>query len=274
MAGVPVFIKFTNANPYTIGIVRLAMATLLTLLLIIFKKESIRIDRKGFFQLILIGIIFSIHWITYFFSIKIASATIGILGASTYGVHLILLGWIFLGIRPTWVDWIAIIMAITGTMVILPAFTLSNQITLGLVIAIISGLFFAMLPIFHQRNRHMTGNQRALGQYFFAIPLFLLFAGQFDFQLADSDWYSLIYLGVIGTFLAHTFWINVTTKLPTTVSSLIFYIIIPITMTISHLWLKEEIGVDKILGAFLIVSANILGIYNRFRKTTRIAIPD
>jgi len=264
MAGVPVFIKFTNANSYTIGIVRLLIATFLIGLLIIYKKEKLPFKIEYIKKLVVIGIIFSIHWITYFISIKISTASIGILGASTYGIHLIFLGWIFLKSKPRIIDIFTIVFAFWGTYLIIPEFSLKNNITLGLAISIISGLFFAMLPILHQKSKFISGTYRALGQYIFAIPLFLFFTPYYNFDLNKSDWYSLLYLGICGTFMAHTLWINVTTKLNTTITSLIFYIIIPITMTVSYFWLGEEMKFDKILGALMIVTANVISILSRF----------
>lgn len=264
MAGVPVFIKFTNANSYTIGIVRLLMASFLIGLLIIYKKEKLSFRIEYIKKLVVIGIVFSIHWITYFISIKISTASIGILGASTYGIHLIFLGWIFLKSKPRIIDIFAIAFAFWGTYLIIPEFSLKNNITLGLAISIISGLFFAMLPILHQKSKFISDTHRALGQFVFAIPLFLFFAPYYDFDLNKADWYSLLYLGICGTFMAHTLWINVTTKLNTTITSLIFYIIIPITMTVSYFWLGEEMKFDKILGALMIVTANVIGILSRF----------
>jgi drug/metabolite transporter (DMT)-like permease len=264
MAGVPVFIKFTNANSYTIGIVRLLMASFLIILLLVYKKEKPTLRIAYIKKLLIIGIVFSIHWITYFISIKISTASIGILGASTYGIHLIFLGWIFLKSKPRIIDIFTIAFAFWGTYLIIPEFSLKNNITLGLAISIISGLFFAMLPILHQKSQFIPGTQRALGQFIFAIPLFLLFIPQYDFNLNKADWYSLLYLGIFGTFISHSLWINVSTKLNTTVTSLIFYIIIPITMTVSYFWLGEEMKFNKILGALMIVAANIIGILSRF----------
>lgn len=264
MSGVPVFIKYTSANEYTIGIVRLIMAAVLIGLLILYRKERLSLKISHLKKLAIIGIFFSFHWITYFISIKISTASIGILGASTYGIHLIFLGWIFLKSKPRIIDIFTIIIAFWGTYLIIPEFSFNNNITLGLAISILSGLFFAMLPILHQKNQFIPGNQRALGQYVFAIPLFLLFIPRYNFDLSANDWYSLLYLGIFGTFMAHTLWINVTTKLNTTITSLIFYIIIPITMTVSYFWLGEDMKLNKLLGALLIVSANIVGILSRF----------
>jgi drug/metabolite transporter (DMT)-like permease len=232
-----------------------------------FKKEKIPSGLKDLRNLFLIGTIFSVHWITYFFSIKTATASIGILGASTYGIHLIFLGWIFLKTRPGWLDGLAVVIAFAGTYIIIPEFTLTNDITVGLFLSIISGLFFAFLPILHQKNQHMSNNIRSFGQYVFALPLFFVFAGQFEFSWEPADIYSLLYLGIFGTFLAHSFWINVTTKLPTTFTSLIFYIVIPFTMVLSYFWLDEPMNPEKIAGAFLIILANMIGITGRFRRS-------
>lgn len=267
MAGVPVFIKYTHANPFTIGIIRLLIASFLIIGYMVYIKEKIPLRGYYIRKLALIGFVFSIHWITYFYGIKIATASIGILGASTYGIHLIILGWIFLSAKPRIIDIVAIILAFIGTYIIIPEFSLENNITLGLVLSIISGLFFALLPILHQKNQFLSGSQRAFGQYVFAIPLFLLFFNKFDFDLQPTDWYSLLYLGVFGTFLAHSLWINVTTKLHTAISSLIFYAIIPMTMTLSYLWLGEDMSVNKILGAIMIVFANVIGISSRIYKS-------
>jgi drug/metabolite transporter (DMT)-like permease len=266
MAGVPVLIKFTSVNPVTIGIIRLVIATVLMSLLILIKKHPIPLSKRNLANLLLIGLIFSMHWITYFFSIKISTASIGILGASTYGIHLIILGWIFLKTRPSWMDGVAILVAFAGTYIIIPELTLSNEITAGLLLSILSGLLFAFLPILHQKNKHLSNNIRSLGQYLFALPLFLVFINHFEWSWRPADLYSLLYLGIFGTFLAHSFWINVTTKLPTTFTSLIFYVVIPFTMFLSYIWLDEKMGLDKMTGALLIILANVIGILRKFKR--------
>ncbi len=266
MAGVPVLIKFTSVNPITIGIVRLLIASFLMSVFLSFGKKWIPLTGKNLVNLFLIGLIFSMHWITYFYSIKISTASIGILGASSYGIHLIVLGWIFLNTRPSWMDGLAIILALTGSYMIIPEFTLSNEITAGLLLSILSGLLFALLPIMHQKNKHLPNGIRSMGQYVFALPLFLVFINQFEFSWEPADIYSLLYLGIFGTFLAHSFWINVTTKLPTTFTSLIFYIVIPFTMFLSYIWLDETMGSEKLVGALLIILANIAGILKKFKR--------
>lgn len=266
MAGIPVFIKFTSANPITIGLFRLGIATLLIALFLRPAKGLDQISKRTIFPLVLIGLLFSIHWITYFLSIKKATASIGILGMSTYGIHLIFLGWIVRKNKPSLFDFIALLLAIFGTYLIIPEFSFSNSTTVGIVLGIFSGFCFAALPVLHQQYQFIPERLRIFGQFFFALLVFVFFIPWTNWQLEAVDWWALLYLAIPGTFIAHTLWVRVTTKLSTTTSSLIFYLIIPMTMVISHFWLKEPMPVEKIIGASLIVIGNILSFSVKLKK--------
>src|SRR3712207_8980555 len=52
--------------------------------------------------------LFFAHWLTLFFAIKASSASIAAIGQSTYGVHLLLLGALFVDHRPRLSDIVAV----------------------------------------------------------------------------------------------------------------------------------------------------------------------
>ena len=266
MAGVPVFIKFTSANPLTIGLFRLSVATILIGLFLRPVKNDRPLSKSMIFPLIIIGVLFSIHWITYFLSIKKATASIGILGASTYGIHLIFLGWALRKDKPGIFDFTALVLAMFGTYLVVPEFSFSNNATVGILLAVFSGFCFALLPILHQKYHFIPERIRIFGQFFFAWIIFMFFIPWTDWRLVPTDWWSLLYLAIPGTFIAHSLWVRVTTKLSTTVSSVIFYLLIPMTMLISYFWLKEPMPNPKILGACLIVIGNLLSFYMRLKR--------
>lgn len=56
---------------------------------------------RNWFDLFIIGAIFGLHWLTYFLSIKLSSASIGVIGVSTFGIHLLILNWLVKGQRVT-----------------------------------------------------------------------------------------------------------------------------------------------------------------------------
>lgn len=265
MAGVPVFIKFTSATPLTIGLFRLSVATALFVLFLRPAKRLVQFRKSMVFPLILIGALFAIHWITYFLSIKKSTASVGLLGMSTYGIHLIFLGWIIGKNTPNWFDFVALILALTGTYFIVPEFSLANNITFGILLGILSGFCFAMLPILHQHYHFIPERLRVFGQFFFAWIVFSFFIPWTNWELTSVDWWSLLYLAVPGTFIAHTLWVRVTTRISTIISSLIFYLIIPMTMLISHFWLKEPMPVEKVAAAILIVGGNIISMAGKIK---------
>jgi drug/metabolite transporter (DMT)-like permease len=90
-----------------------------------------------------------------------------------------------------------------------------------------------------------------------------------NWGLSSGDWWALVYLAIPGTFFSHWLWIRVTTRISTTITSVIFYLLIPMTMIISHFWLGEDMPFNKISGAALIVSGNLLSFYGRHRKTRK-----
>jgi len=213
--------------------------------------------------LVSIGVLFAIHWITYFFSIKIATASIGILGMSTYGIHLIFLGWAIRNDKPGVFDFAALALAVFGTYLIIPEFSIDNHITFGIILGVISGFCFALLPVLHQKYALIPERIRILGQFAFGLVTFSFLVPWSGWNIQLVDWWALLYLAVGGTFVAHSLWVRVTTTLSTTISSIIFYLIIPMTMIISHFWLGEEMGATKMIGAALIVSGNLTSLIGK-----------
>ena len=269
MAGIPVFIKFTSANPITIGLFRLSVASLLILVFYRPMKHLKYLRKSMIFPLIAIGVLFSLHWLTYFWSIKKATASIGILGMSTYGIHLIFLGWALRKDKPGLYDFIALAIAILGTYFIIPEFSFSNSTTFGMLLGVLSGFCFALLPILHQKHQEIPEGIRILGQFFFALIVFMFFMPLAKWQLQPVDWSALLFLAIAGTFIAHTLWVRVTTRLSTIVSSLLFYLIVPLTMMISHFWLDEPMPFEKVIGAVLIIGGNVLSFSNRLKRRYR-----
>ncbi|NJN24891.1 MAG: EamA family transporter [Cyclobacteriaceae bacterium] len=263
MAAVPVVIKFTAANTITIGLFRLSLAAFLILLFLKPQRHIREIGKSMILPLVSIGVLFAMHWLTYFWSIKLATASIGILGMSSYGIHLIFLGWTIRHQKPGLYDFIALTVAILGTYFIVPEFSLSNNTTLGLLLGIFSGLCFAILPILHQQYQYIHEPLRIFSQFIFALLVFVFFIPWSNWHIQEVDWWALLYLAVFGTFIAHTLWVRVTTRLSTLVSSLIFYLIVPMTMVLSHFWLGETMPLEKVIGASLIVSGNVLSFYGR-----------
>ncbi len=263
----PIFIKYVTASAVTIGIVRLIVASVLMYLIFVGRAKLKLLKPKDWKALALIGVVFGAHWVSYFYAVKISTPSIAILGLTSFGIYVILIGWIFQGKKPHWIDWLSVAIAVGGNLLIVPEFSLNNDITMGLVIGLFSALFLSFLPLLQQRNVHIDSYTRAFGQYFFGLLFFMLLISESDWNLPQNDWYYLGILAIVCTLGAHTLWLRATTMLPNTAISLIYYLAIPIAMLSSYFFLNEAMPEKKVIGAALIIAANLIGVIKHLKQS-------
>lgn len=265
---IPVLVKLVSANAWTIGVVRLSVATVGLFVLIRFRGRIPRLPPRDVARLAIIGLIFFAHWLTYFFAIKTSSASIGAIGLSTYGVYLLILGAAFGHGRIHAIDVLAVLLAIAGAVAIVPRFDLGNEVTVGMLLATLSALFYATLPILHQRWSHLPSRIRALGQFAFALFFFLLFLPKTEWTLSPRDWAGLAFLAIGSTLIGHSLWVAVTTRLSPSATSILYYGNLPVAILLSIVVLHEPLRARTAVGASLIVAGGLLGLGNQWRRNT------
>lgn len=263
---IAVAVKFVSANAITIGIARLTMTVLILLPTLAVTGRLQRLSLAELRSLALIGMFFALHWLSFFFSIKIGSASVATVGLSTYGVHLVVLGWFFHHNKVTVVDLLVLTLAVAGNILVVPEFSIHNQTVVSLGLGILSGLFYAFLPILHQKNAHLPAPIRALGQFSFGLVVFLFLWPLSNWNLTTSDWLGLLFLGILCTLLSHTLWVRITTMLSTKVTSVIYYLYVPVSLLLSVEVLGEHVDAGMIAGAALIIVANIVGVLHHLNK--------
>ncbi len=257
MSFVPVLVKSTAANEVTIGIARLAIAVfVITPLLFVpaFAGNSLRaLSRAQWWRMACVGAVFAVHWLTYFASIKLATPVIASAAIATYGVQYLLLAWWFKGERLGGLECLAMALCLAGCAVMVPAFTLSNSVSLGIVVGVFSGFLYACLPLMHQGLREVSTLQRTWGQFTFALLCFLPLWPLSNWNLQAADGWQLISLGLLCTVVAHGLWVKASTELPAVFTSVIYYLYIPLAMMSSAFLLGEELSPEKLLGASMII---------------------
>ena len=259
---IAVAVKFVSANAITIGIARLGITVTVLFPFLFFTGRLKGFSRRDIGPLSAMGVFFALHWLAFFFSIKIGSASIATVGLSTYGVHLIILGWFFRRSRITAIDILVLSLAIAGNILVVPKFNIADKGLIGLALGILSGFFYAFLPILQQKHSHLPALTRALGQFAFALVVFLLLSPLSSWQLSLSDWLGLLFLGIMCTLVSHTLWVRLTTILSTRTTGIIYYLYVPVSLILSVLILGENVDAAMVIGASLIVGANLLGIFH------------
>jgi len=264
---IPVVVRTISANPYTIGIFRLTVATMVVAAVLASRGSLQRLPRRDVARLAIIGFLFFVHWITLFFAVKASSASIAAIGQSTYGVHLLILGAVFVDHRPRWSDIAAVLLAAIGAILVVPHFTLANEVALGMLLATISAFFYAVLPLLHQRWSHIATPMRTFGQFAFALLFFSFFVTRTEWTLTARDWAGLLFLAIGVTLIAHTLWVRVTTQLAPSLTSIIYYGQIPVAVALGVIVLGEPLTARTVSGALLIIGGSVIGLARRARRT-------
>lgn len=270
---IPVVVKSISANPYTIGVVRLGIATVVLGSVMALRGKIRRIPARDVLGLGIIGAIFFGHWLTLFIAVKASSASIAAIGQSTYGADLLILGAIFAKQRAHASDILAVILAATGAVLVVPRFDLQNDVALGMLLASVSAFLYASLPLLHQRWSHLSSATRTLGQFAFALLLFLCFLPKTDWRLGARDWAGLLFLAIGVTLIAHTLWVRVTTRLSPSATSIIYYGNIPFAVLLGIIVLHEPLTARTASGALLIIGGSVWGLVMKARRASAIAAP-
>lgn len=257
---VPICVRAVEADAINIGIIRLVIAITVLGTFFCFRHSLPKLTKSQWVFLLFIGLLFGGHWLSFFVSIKLSSASVAVIGLSTYGIHLVLLNWLINKKQPHRRNFIAIAAAILGSYLVIPEFSLENNHTLGLMIGVLSGFVYALVPILHQKSQEISANLRTLAQFSFALVFFTLLWPFSDGHVASADWPILLFMGIVCTLIGHGLWVRATTELPIQVTSCIFYTGLPFTLFFEWTLLGKSLDVIPLCGAALILFANLLNI--------------
>ncbi len=269
---VPACIRVVQLDSIAIGILRLVLGAAGMAAIMAVERRSTLGEffarlRREWRVLVAMGLLFGLHWLTFFIAIRHASASIGTLGFSTYGAQLPLLGWALGFGRPTRRAFVGVALAFVGTWLCLPSHNwsaiFSGPDATGLAIGVVSGTAYAFLPLLHQRHSHMDHELRTWAQFALALPVFLPLAPWATWSLSMTDVLLMIYLGLVVTLIGHLLWVKATTELPIETTSVLSYLQLPVTLAMNWLLVAEELTLPMFAGATLIVLANALALGRR-----------
>ena len=218
---VPVGIKISISNIWEIGLFRLLIA--ITLLFPTSRYDFLKHLKKTW----PLGVLFSLHWLTYAHSVKVSGPSTAVIGLSFYGIILLFYSKVFLNKKIRSVYFLFITIAIVSTKMVVE----QKTDLIGLCWGVLSSFFYAGLPIINIKNNTISSDKRAYSQFLIAFIFYLIFGASFiDIGNFILDWKILLALGLGGTLIGHGLWLKVTTYLPTTITGGFYYLAIPLSI--------------------------------------------
>ena len=205
------------------------------------------------------GVLLGGHWFSFFLSVKLGGAAIAALSYMVFPIFLVFLEPLFYRTAFKLIKLPLSLFTLLGVFLIVPNFSLENDVFLGTMAGVLSGLLFALLAIW---NRKLTQKfspfllnfwQTAFGALFTAP---FLFYSTFPATAHDLMW--LLVLGVICTAGSHGLFIFGLRHVSVHSAGIIVSMEGIYTMIFAYFFLQENITLRMLAGGMIILLSAFL----------------
>ena len=205
--------KLIELNEALLTAYRMLLSAVILAMLLKFKKQLQRIPLKKMLQLFGVGAIISLHWVSFYGSIKYSNVSVSVTCLSTIGFWTSLFEPLIRRRRIDMVEVFLGLLAIAGVYLI---FNFYPEYKTGIIFGIISALLACLFPIINKEILkefsantvtfyEMTGGFIALC---FIIPVYLHFFPATYFIPSALDWFWLLILSGVCTVFAFNLSLN------------------------------------------------------------------
>ena len=212
--------------------------------------------------IIVSGLLFGAHWVTYFYALHLSNVAIGMLSLFTYPVVTALLEPLFFKTKLNNKHVILGFVVLVGIYFLTPEFNLSNNYTKGILFGLVSSVFYAIRNIL-MKKKVANYHGSMLMFYQMIIITFVLWPVLFIFEVNPSvnDWSALIALALFTTSIGHTLFVMSFKNFSISTAS-IMSSIQPVYGIIFGLLFLNEIPASKtIIGGILILATVVIESY-------------
>ena len=265
-------VGLNSFSPTSVASLRLIIASIFLLFFFYIQKKHIVFTKEILFLLLLIGIIgnfipfYLISWAEQY----IPSSTAGMLMAIGPIITLIMSHFLTKNEKFSLMKFISIAVGLIGVLFIFNINSLDflindNYIDIVaklLVILAAFGYMFSNIIAYEKLNNIDSFSITTFATTFgalFSIPFFIfdMSINNFNFNFNYNSTYAIIYLGIFPTAIAFQFRYYITKTSGPVFLSYVAYLIPAFAVIWGYILLSEEIGINSLIGIFLI----LLGVY-------------
>ncbi|WP_288445524.1 EamA family transporter [uncultured Chryseobacterium sp.] len=192
--------KLIQANAQILVFYRMLFASVFLFVFIrVFKKESIKVSKKIFFQLVAIGFAMALHWYCFFYSIKVSNVSIALSCLSLSTLFASILEPIIFKRK---IDISEVIMGAVIVACILLIFKTEFHFKEGIIYGILCAIFGTIFSVFNGKMFGKTSSGNIIFYEIFCgwfiLMLFYLFSGQI-FQMNEINYRDLALICLLAS---------------------------------------------------------------------------
>ncbi len=241
--------------------------------ILFFRKQLIRIPFNDVLKIFGVGTIVTIHWVTFYGSVKYANVSVALVCFSATGFFTAFFEPLILRRRISLIEVVLGLMAIAGIYII---FDFHPQYKVGVILGIISAMGSALFPIYNKRLL-VTYSPKILTLYELGggllaltilVPLYLLQFPATYYMPTMTDWIWLLVLAWLCTVLSFDLQLNALKKISAFTANLTYNLEPVYGIILAFIFFKENENLHRefYLGVLLILLAVVLQMARIYRS--------
>jgi drug/metabolite transporter (DMT)-like permease len=270
--------KLINLEAFTLVWYRILIAFVSLFFALYFFKKPIKIhNRKHLFQVLGIGILVALHWITFYVSIQLSTASLGILCLSTATLHVTWMQPLIVKTKFSWMEFSLGLIVIYGIYIVSDDFSDTDYQALmyGLISALCAAGFNVLNEKLAQNVSSSAITLHELGMGFLVLTGIIIVQGKFDvslFKMSISDFLWLLFLGILCTSFAFLATIEIIKKLGAFTVSLsinlepVYTMVLAIFILNEHELLSSKFYIGSTLIIVVVVANGVIKYYQNMRS--------
>ena len=251
-----------------VPIIIAARATLGALFLFMFckwKGFSLSISSKDRAIVYGSGLLMGIHWVTYFYALKLSTVAIGMLSIFTYPVITALLEPLILKTKFQKTHLFLGVLVLGGIYLLIPEFDFENTYLQAVGFGLFSAFCYALRNIISKKVVSVYGGSVLMGYQLVVVSVLLIPTWFFiDFSGLTTEWPFVLLLALVTTAIGHTLFLMSFRNFSITTASIISSTQPIYGIILGAIFLSEVPGWNVILGGILILCSVFVESYRSF----------
>lgn len=244
--------------PVIIGY-RAILAACILFLFCIWKKISLRIEAKDRIPILVGGVLMGLHWITYFYALKMSNVAIGMLSLFTYPVITALLEPLILKVKFQKMHLMLGVLVLVGIYFLVPNFSIENTYAKAVAMGVFSALCYALRNLI-MKTKVSNYHGSMLMWYQLIIMAMLLLPALFimDSSGIISQFPFVLILALLTTAIGHTLFLYSFKQFSATTASIISSVQPVYGIILGIIFLREVPVLSTVIGGILILTSVVI----------------
>lgn len=251
--------QYVEVPSVMVALGRVICSSIILLAIALLKKESLKLESKKDYALIIFtGAVLALHWTSFFQSIQVSSVAIGTITFSTFPLFLTFLEPLIYREKLSVRSIVSAIILLIGVIITIPEFSMENQVTIGIAWGMLSSLTYAIITL---ANRYFSGKYQgrivSLYEQGTAAVVLLptLFLVKATWRMQDIIGVALI--GCICTAFAYSMYISAQKKVKAQTAGLISGMETVYGIIYALILLGEVPTLREVIGGIVILSVGL-----------------